>query len=385
MDRKQLLSNTSLQLLGQPAMLASEVPDMSADSTSVLRRLFERYCKVRRDVENNAKVVHEQCSASKFKIEGGQFVDSSIVQAGNRLPKCFKLLASYGDKVVVCKVKTVHRHRPADFHLLLHQLLTVLWLYSSTEDNLVEVSLFMTDAKKVFPVNARVPLGPVNVNSGVTFIDDDNDSNPVLCVRSEEHVKVLVHELVHSLRLDMQNFTAKDVIPLYHAFNIDRDGCQQRCRTVLRPNEAYVECIANILNVFHIAFCTRQDVHALLNLERKFAVLQAGRVLQHYGYDDAQSILREGPGGDDHPLKLRQSTSVFSYYILRAALLYAFDEFMTFAKSAPRFPRPSEPSKFISLALSCASAKAFLKCVNEVMRQPRTTQTLRMTVLETAD
>ncbi len=100
------------------------------------------------------------------------------------------------------------------------------------------------------------------------------------------------------------------------------------------PNEAYTECVADILNTMFVAAVLGSlNCLELLDVERRWAVFQAAKVLHHYGFPSLKAFLRSSP---DKGTRLVQTSSVFSYLILRAALLFHLDDFLEFKKMLQR-------------------------------------------------
>ena len=72
-----------------------------------------------------------------------------------------------------------------------------------------------------------------NINSGLTL-----PGHYIILFRKEEMIKVLFHELIHYLDLDMRNYQ-KELFFLYDEINLKAD--------IINPNEGYTELLALIL------------------------------------------------------------------------------------------------------------------------------------------
>lgn len=354
-----------------------ELLTVSADTSRILDKLFTRYCEVYRDVEARAEVQVKRVAAHP-KMTSFQFVDADTVREANSLPNCFRMRGKYGDRAVKLVVKTA-RPDVDTFVPLLRQALSILWLYGRQVKS-SNITIYDTALTKHLPRTAGEAIGARHVNSGATFTYSTQPSQVVIW-RREEMTKVLAHEVVHSLQLDAPRISKKLEHKFFDIFRISANR-------PLLPNEAYVESVANILNCFYISLATGASLQRSLDVERRFAVYSTARVLAHYGFDDPSQLLRSVPTATPD---IQQDTSVFSYYVLRAALLFNVDAFIAFGGQAETFPcfpsRTGAAAEFVNLAASAASSTSFIAAVRVAMRSQSkigggVTTTLRMTALE---
>ena len=103
------------------------------------------------------------------------------------------------------------------------------------KENYYNLNIYMSDFKK-------------NINNNVEYLNGDNINSGstlpgffITLWRKEELHKVLIHELVHYLKIDMYNYQYKFYI-LYKDIKLEDHKCN--------PNEAYTEFIALILFTF---------------------------------------------------------------------------------------------------------------------------------------
>jgi len=190
----------------------------------------------------------------------------------------------------------------------------LLGLYKSIDDLInINIDLYMIPHKK--NINNYIKhndniLGPREINSGFSI------SKKILCVyRTEELNKVLVHELIHYLELDLDDVKFPNISS---HFNINPNT------KFIRINEAYTEILAiminTIINTPNIS-CTKQ----ILDYELTYSCYQVAKILNLANFDTSYDFFYNKYDGKN---KFKQNTSIFSYFILKTALLYNLDSFL---------------------------------------------------------
>ena len=95
------------------------------------------------------------------------------------------------------------------------------------------------------PFTKKLPFGKVigskHVNSGVTFMNAEGDHIQIW--RKEELVKVLIHELLHHLRIDENIYNSSDI-----NHKLYKKICYQNYQFI-SANEIYVELYSLIINL----------------------------------------------------------------------------------------------------------------------------------------
>lgn len=120
-------------------------------------------------------------------------------------------------------------------------------------------------------------------------------------------------------------------------------------------------------------------------------MFQAAKVLHHYGFPSLKAFLRSSP---DRGTRLVQTSSVFSYLILRAALLFHLDDFLEFKRcyndSFVSFSKPGTMAKavraFTEMGVRLLGSRQLCDAVQEAMKavpgEKFANRTLRMSALE---
>ncbi len=186
----------------------------------------------------------------------------------------------------------------------------------------------LLNSSKPTPTSSKKSgLTPREVNSGVTFLEprehQHKHNGEVVVFRKEEHLKVLIHELIHSFHLDYELVA--------HSRKTQRDLCTNY---PILLNEAYTESLATL---FYIYFSLPPFLFAatlfksLFKKELKYELGMAKKILKLNGMNarDLSSIVKEDGSCKAH---FYQHTNVFSYYLLKPLLLYHMDFFDLFMK-----------------------------------------------------
>lgn len=175
-----------------------------------------------------------------------------------------------------------------------------VWYGSTKSIHFICVPL---DVPRRFPSESHQCLGKAHVNGGYTYVN----GNEVYLFRKEELSKVLLHEYLHQVQ------GHKDAEWYAHPEQLERiRTCAEIPQGIdIRPNEAVVECWA----LWHHTRCLSEETgipfKTLWAAEVSFAYSQACRVWAHQGL----CVPRWNEG-----------THTFSYYILKAFLVWAWDK-----------------------------------------------------------
>lgn len=178
----------------------------------------------------------------------------------------------------------------------------------------VNIILYLTNIKKLFPQSTDTILNEDNVNSGVTFLSEDEKT--IIIYRKEELYKVLLHELIHYYEIDFHNYDNKFDKYFINKFNIQVKSPVKNINNPLALYEAYTDSVACYGHLItNVLFKNKYgDLNTLikqsLTKEKKHYMLQAAKVYK-FG-------------------NLSEDTHCFSYYIVKACIFKNFDKFIQF-------------------------------------------------------
>ncbi len=233
-----------------------------------------------------------------------------------------------------------------------------------------KVFIWLVDDKKYLPSKKGQILGRENVNSASCQVYHPNEkiNGDIYIWRKEEVSKLLLHELLHSLRYDyysqdkeLDNMVKKD-------FNVNG---------YINVNESYTEGVTVILNCIYCALENGKGYEyfiALLMNDINYSNIQVKKIMDHYGYHNINELYRKN---SDKIFK--QKTSVFSYYILKSILLNNVAEFSNFiCKNNLKYPINNH-QQYYKLFKNFGDNIVYNNLNNNVKRNDKS---LRMTVTE---
>jgi len=202
-----------------------------------------------------------------------------------------------------------------------------LWLFIAEKyasprcSNEINIHIYFTDHLKKLPQKKGVPFQEIHANTAFTTICAP--STNIHIFRKEEWFKVFIHETFHNLGLD---FSTMDVSELdrqmNRAFPLKKD---------LGIFETYCEIWAVLMSsLFEAYFSTNGPKEAVLVKMEKillqqtiYSVFQAAKILDHHGLT-YQDVLSKSLSS------YKETTYVFSYYILKSILLFGLEDFLDF-------------------------------------------------------
>lgn len=222
----------------------------------------------------------------------------------------------------------------ANIYRQIYLLLHLLGDYARTEcSQTLTIYLYLTSMKKTLADCDRdCTIGEDNANTAFTFAC--KRVNEVYIYRKEEWFKVLCHELFHSLGLDFSEHEDENInTKLFEIFPVKID---------IKLYEAYTEIWGELLNLIFLAYsnCRREPGERILRKiesyvyqEKMFSVYQASKVLTHFGigYDD---LYDKGEPAATRRRHYRETTPVFSYFIIKNVLMFHANDFIEWCVKA---------------------------------------------------
>jgi len=268
------------------------------------------------------------------------FVELNILDyLFNKLEYTHKYNISYKNLTINLVIYSKKKITKTLLNGMLTRIITIGLFKSQHTKIVINVDIFLTKFKKLMNKDTNI-LGPREINSGFA------ERNKKICIfRSEELNKVLVHELIHYLDLDLHYVDFED---FYNFFNISPN------QKVLL-NEAYTEIIAILINSI-IDSPNITSNRTILNNELKFSFYQVAKILIFYDFTDANEFFQANTN-----TKFKQKTSIFSYFIVKTLLLYNLNTFLELY-----YKKQINRGNFKELILKLIDAK-FIKIVNKFM------------------
>lgn len=176
----------------------------------------------------------------------------------------------------------------------------------TNKTNNYTIYFYLSKKKKKINYNLDI-LNPDNINSGAALYD-----NYIIIFRREEYKKVLFHELIHYLRLDIFDYQDK-FRKIYNKINLQA--------SFTNPNEAYTEVLALLLLSiwsYHNTdkyYSINDYINKRLSIELGWSYYQICKILKYFkcykSYEDLFS----------NKCIFKQDTNVLSYFFLKTYFL----------------------------------------------------------------
>ncbi len=226
----------------------------------------------------------------------------------------------------------------------------------------VNVFIYFTNFKKVFPSNQIFSLDTIHINTGFAHVCRKDKTTDIVIFREEEWYKVLLHETFHNFGLDFSAMSYNVDNKLGKLFNVNVEYNFFEC---------YCETWARILNCVittHLSYQNNIDkLFSLLNREKYFSIYQACKILDFFDLTyDLISVKNENNIVTCRHL-YKENTSVFTYFILTSIFMFNYSDFINWCLennlSIFNFEKTNQNiDSFYSLLKSLYRKKPFLIC-----------------------
>ena len=224
----------------------------------------------------------------------------------------------YNDSMYSAVDRLRIRNRLSYYHELI-ELMSFIGLsdlfYDKLQISTIDIRLYDIGLKKVFPESSEDKLSPDNVNSGFAthYTSPDNDYASIDIYRTEEMSKVLIHELVHALQMDIRiSKQMEDII----ASKFPRDP-----RHAFLLNETVVDSMTFVILSIYVGLRNGIDPLTELYIQTKYSLYQAQKILNFYSIS-LEACFNSAVLKESHTLM--QSSAVSSYYIVKPFALANF-------------------------------------------------------------
>lgn len=215
-------------------------------------------------------------------------------------------------------------------------------------------------------------LGPLNVNSGISYVDGGKSS---VIFRAQESLKVFLHEVLHLTGYGPHRMDASISKKLRKIIPINSS---------VSGEEIYVEILARIINCGYISYenCNesydmfRNIIDRCIYIETIFACCQTKKILNHNGITHLKL-------DKDAMSSYKEDSNVFAYYIATASLFVSkeFIPWMVTHNNGLKFNLNNETmNSYISILKRALNSKKFYNLCNSV--KIHKSFGLRMSVIE---
>ena len=161
--------------------------------------------------------------------------------------------------------------------------------------------------KKLGKIKGSDIILPKHVNSASTMRGEF-----IYIWRYEEWKKILIHELIHYLKIDFDPHKSGFgtlVESLNSIFKVSGN---------LFPFESYTEIIAVLIHSVYVSQNLDIKLEEILLYELNFSLFQCAKILKYIGFTDIETFITPSMPSD---LQLTQMTGTLSYFFIKTALL----------------------------------------------------------------
>lgn len=220
---------------------------------------------------------------------------------------CIKIIYKYKNK----KIKLKYYSKELNVNEILLKKIINRTIFMMDITNIfkdINIIIYDTPFKKKLPCkNFCKELSSDNINSGLSY------SNNIIIFRYEELLKVLIHELIHVLDIDVK-----------YEDNINKKLLLSKlCIKDLLINESYVETWANIINIYLVLYdkknLTLDNYIENLIKEKRFNLKQCCKIMIYYNINDINILCNNN---------IKDNTNIFSYFILKTYNLIYINNFL---------------------------------------------------------
>lgn len=217
--------------------------------------------------------------------------------------------------------------------------------------NNINILFYLSPAKKYFPDNPGQILNQTNLNSGYSSF------SRIVIYRSEELVKVLIHELVHQSQLEK-------IIPgnIKNIFKFD-----------INFSESLVEFFAELINCIIYSHIQNKNLELIIKQEIFFGLIQTAKILNYFGYNSMEDFIKNPD--------IKQTVPAFEYHILKTGLLSQINQVFNILINNPN------QADLFNLAISGITNPDFINIINKIIKNINNMgfdlkKTFRMTITE---
>jgi hypothetical protein len=224
------------------------------------------------------------------KLIDSEWVDQNVINSLDELKANYKITWSHKNivhTILIKSTKDKFDNLNTRLLILLNMLNFIHDKRNTKETRPINMYLILTLLKKIPSSNNTV--GVKNVNSGYT----DFSTNEILVWRDEEFEKVIFHEMIHYMELDVRNMAFDDK-ELPHEIEGPKSYY-----------EAFTDFRGNMYHLIYISILTKKSVDSLFQIEYQFMKNQANLFNTIFNLKDWTN-----------KKIVKQNTPAFTYYIL---------------------------------------------------------------------
>ena len=295
----------------------------------LLETLYLHYTIDLQDIIDTLNLKSDMVDFPEAKLEDIQFINKNLLNHIKSKMHVKKAIAASYKSNTLKLFMTFYEEKEIPKNDFFRRLLAkcfTLMEKGALKNKVITFHIWMSNALKKFTNNNGI-LTEENINSGASVYNILNETKTIYLYRKEEIEKVCLHELIHALDYDFKVYPEHFTREIKNTLNLPQD-------ITLKIGEAYTEFWANILNTIFVTYFTLKDKSNFkktliknFKAELGFSLLQCAKILQYYGYScvtNCNNAFALKQNSDN----FKQTTSVFSYFIIKTGMLYNLKHFL---------------------------------------------------------
>jgi len=250
--------------------------------------------------------------------DNSYFIGTSIRNKIKKLQNSYKVNINNIELIFITN-KKLTKNVKRKIKTILKVISTIKQLFNN-EKNYQSITIYDINENKHLPNKKNSVIGPGNCNSGYcNVVKEVNKNGSIVFYRNEELLKVLIHESIHA------NFIDFEIIMNQEHQNMDKKICTNYN---ILLNEAFTETFACLINCILIHYYTKFNIDKIYNNEVKYMKYIFNHLMNYYNIEKMDNILVI----DGCKKYFKQSTNVFSYYVLKTLNYLNINDFLKIMK-----------------------------------------------------
>jgi len=288
-------------------------------------KFFKKIYYVLNNIGDKITIVKQKSKPKTLNIEYSNYLPNYIrlhINKKSDVPH-IKYKLNFDNKNIFINYYLVDKNKSEhelDYHIkFLAQFVYLIYDITKYKHDINTIDIYLTNFKKNIGSNNIIDVE--NINSGCCYYY--NRYRNIVIFRSEEYIKVLIHEFLHSCHIDkylIENTNTN----IYEKFNFDYK------KTKINLNETYIEFWCNIIyiSIFSYNYLENSSKNITINnyiyifdkfMEKQiyFSVLQSVKILNIYNIKYLHTITNINHN-------YSETTHALSYYYFKSLLLFKY-------------------------------------------------------------
>ena len=294
--------------------------------TKIRRFIMSDLCNI-----NNYKKYRKIYKPSNLILKDNNFINKNIINYVNKNQKksiLLEYIVPFKNNFIKINIISYNNNKLTYYDNLINKILIAINLINNLFYNYNCNSKSLTITIYLIKINKQFSLIENNTNSGYTYPCIVNGN--IIIFREEECLKVIIHELIHSFGYDKNYHFNKNINNLLREnFNLNENFNIKNSNIYF--SESLVEFWAEYINICIFSHLMSKNyesfnklVEQLMLLEKINSINNGNNILSNNKLDYVKIV-----NFDNNINHYRESSNIFSYYILKSYCIYDYKKIIT--------------------------------------------------------